>query len=174
MRDCGWNARNRGGWSPPGHHSAAVAAGVCPRLQTTRRGRPLLGEGRSSCWAAGRTTPARRTSEDCSGPQCLMATAASLLPAFLPAFLASVLPPCLPSVRLSPPAGGSVRPESEGASQRGRSSCWAAGRTTCARRTSEACSGPECLMATAASLLPAFLPTFLPSVLPPCLPSVRL
>ena len=129
--------------------------------------------GRRSCWAAGRTS-ARRTSEACSRPECLMATAASLLPAFLPAFLASVLPPCLPSVRLSPPAGGSVRPESEGASQRGRSSCWAAGRTTCARRTSEACSGPECLMATAASLLPAFLPTFLPSVLPPCLPSVRL
>ena len=62
-------------------------------------------------WAAGRMASVPRTREACLSPRCLMATAASLLPSFLPAFVPCV---CLP-----PPAG-SVRPQSEGGSQRGR------------------------------------------------------
>ena len=80
------------------------------RAKTVARLRRYPGS-KGVSWAAGRMASVPRTREACLSPRCLMTTAASLLPSFLPAFV--------PCVCLHPPAG-SVRPQSEGGSQRGR------------------------------------------------------
>ena len=117
-----WGSAETGGPPlPPGLHSAPLAAGVCPRLQTPR-------PHKQDCHMIAAHVP--RPAPSFSLPPGLFFFLRHSLPSFLPAssllaprrrsFPPSLLPPCLPSVRLSPPAAGSVRPQSEGASQRAR------------------------------------------------------